>query len=243
MNAKPPMSLQELFQRQGFIHVAEDSILDGIQQRSGFQFLHSFKQSWNDLPLDNHLRDEGKYRFRRYAVFNVQVNNAEDNEVRQLPIEAHYQSREYNNENGGYQRYFSELSLAVAESPILKELIEWNIELISTGKQKKWRVQCHQFRICATPLEAGKPSPEGIHQDGADYVFIMLLDRENVSGASNTIHNKSGGVIYEATLKQSGEAILIDDKRHWHGVSKVLQDDKNLESHRDVLVLTFHKEA
>ncbi|MEE9351203.1 MAG: 2OG-Fe dioxygenase family protein, partial [Thiotrichaceae bacterium] len=93
------------------------------------------------------------------------------------------------------------------------------------------------------PLEAGKPSPEGIHQDGADYVFIMLLDRENVSGASNTIHNKSGGVIYEATLKQSGEAILIDDKRHWHGVSKVLQDDKNLESHRDVLVLTFHKEA
>ncbi len=234
MNSKSPTSLHDIFQQQGFIHTTDTQAIDGIKKRGDFD---SFTQSWNNLPLDDYLKDGGKYRFRRYAVFNYSHDT-----LNLLPIEPHYQARKYNDLHGGFYRHYKEFLPEVAESAILHYLIKQNINLLSTDKQQDWRVQAHQFRIRATETEAGKPSPEGIHQDGAEAVFIMLVDRKNILGASNTIHNEAQDVLYETTMKLAGESILVNDKRHWHGVSKAYPDNNHAESHRDVLVLTFHKE-
>ena len=218
--------------QQGYIHVG-DELQSWLDTHDDFSH---FKQSWDNLPADNYLNDSGHYRNRRYAVFQYIAG-----ELIKSPLEPHYQTLKYNNLHGGLYRHFNEIEPSEIKSPILKSLIEWNLDLISTTEQKNWRIQCHQFRISATEKEAGKPSPEGIHQDGADYVFIMLLDRHNVLGANNTIHDKSGRVLYETTLTQPGESILLNDKRHWHGVSNIYPKDTTIQNaYRDVLVLTFH---
>jgi hypothetical protein len=41
----------------------------------------------------------------------------------------------------------------------------------------------HQFRIEARPGEQGKPTPEGMHRDGVDYVLVLLVDRRNIRAA------------------------------------------------------------
>ena len=218
--------------QQGFLHVDSGSILGKYCNSSEFQ---QFQRSWNDLPEDNHLLDNGHYRFRRYAVFT-----SIDGVLSKLPKEPHYQPRKYNHLHGGINRYFEELTPASIESPVFKQVINWNLGIISTKKYSNWRIQCHQFRICANQFERGKPAPEGIHQDGSNYVFIMLLGRNNVQGAENTIHNKQGEILYRTTLQTPGEALLVDDKRHWHGVSEIVPEDKNQQGIRDVLVFTFH---
>ena len=233
MNSKSPTSLQDIFQQQGFIHITDTQAIDEIKKRGDFD---KFTHSWNNLPPDNYLKDGGKYRFRRYAVFNYSHNK-----LTLLPIEPHYQARKYNGLHGGFYRYYEGFLAEIAEGAILHYLIRQNINLLSTDKQQGWRVQAHQFRIRATETEAGKPSPEGIHQDGAEAVFIMLVDRKNILGARNTIHNEEQDVLYETTMKRAGESILVNDRLHWHGVSKAYPDDNQAESHRDVLVLTFHK--
>lgn len=232
MLAKTSTSLKQTLEQEGYIHVAAADLLAEIQQCADFK---NFKDSWNDLSLDNHLIDSGKYRYRRYSVFNSIAGKLE-----LLPSEPHFQTREYNPMHGGSYRYYQDIAAEVLRSDTLKSLIGWNIRLISTEEQKNWRIQCHQFRICATEFEAGKPTPEGVHQDGADYVFIMLLDRQNVLGSRNTIHGESGDIVYQTTLEETGEAILLNDKRFWHGVSEMTPKDKNQKAYRDVLVLTFH---
>ncbi len=225
-------STNDTFLQQGFIHV-EDVVPSWICGQKDFL---SFKKSWNTLPADNYLNGKGKYRYRRYAVFHSIACK-----LSKLPLEPHYQRLNYNHLHGGLYRHFCELKPAEIDSPILRNLIEWNLQLISSTEQKNWRIQCHQFRICATRNEAGKPSPEGIHQDGADYVFIMLLDRHNVTGASNTIHDESGRILFTTTLREAGESLLVNDKRYWHGVSDIYPKDKAIkDAYRDVLVMSFH---
>lgn len=225
--------LREQFQKQGYIHLTDANIKTWLDHHSSFS---SFKSSWNDLPSDNHLSDSGSYRYRRYAVLNSIAGK-----LSKLPLEAHYQTRSYNPINGGYYRHFSEVEASILDSPILKNLIDWNLQLISTKEPIDWRIQCHQFRICASELEAGKPSPEGIHQDGSDYVFIMLIDRHNIIGASNSIHDQQGNTLYKTVMTHTGEMILLDDKRHWHGVSEIHPKEKNKQAYRDVFVMTFHQ--
>lgn len=228
----PPGNASNAFLQQGYIHV--EDLQSWICGQKDFSL---FKNSWNDLPADNYLDDKGKYRYRRYAVFQSIAGT-----LHKLPLEPHYQTLKYNHLHGGLHRHFSEIKPSEIKSSILNRLIEWNLQLISTTEHNNWKIQCHQFRICATENEAGKPSPEGIHQDGADYVFIMLVDRHNVMGASSSIHDKSGHVIYETTMTKPGESILVNDRRYWHGVSNIYPKDKAIkDAYRDVLVMTFHR--
>lgn len=233
MNSALHTSLRDNFLEQGFLHVTQNDELTQIRSSVDFE---AFVKSWDSLPLDTYLIDKGKYRYRRYSVFN-----SNDGSLTKLPYEPHYQTREYNRVHGGFSRFYDELRPTEVNNPVLQQLIDWNLQLIAEPEQKDWRVQCHQFRICATQEEMGKPAPEGVHQDGADYVFIMLIDRHNVVGAYNTINNESGEALYEKTLIQQGEAILINDHRYWHGVSDMQPGDVDEKSYRDTLVLTFHR--
>ncbi len=231
MSVQQTIATKGYLQQQGYLHLGAGSLW---QQLSPKAALATFKASWNALPMDRYLQDSGTYRYRRYSVF--QQNNGK---IIQLPTEPHYQSIHYNHVHGGIYRHYSDI-LPEVIYPVLEQIMAWNIALITPGTSRNWRIQCHQFRIVASKAEVGKPSPEGIHQDGADYVSILLLERKNVRGGCNTIYNEAGDLLYRTTLRQTGELILINDKKVWHGVSPVEAEDKTREAYRDVLVMTFH---
>lgn len=195
-----------------------------------------FHKSWEDLPADNFLNDGGHYRFRRYSVFNWIMND----ELVLLPHEPHYQSTYRNNMNGGIYRDFEPIKKSTIENPVLKSFIQLIAPQFSFKDEKSWRVQAHQFRIVANAEEAGNPSPEGIHRDGADFILIMVLKRENITGGVNHIYDDSKRLIFGSVLTEPGDALLIDDQAVWHGVSEIYPIDPAKPAYRDVLVLTFH---
>lgn len=201
--------------------------------------IEAFQQSWNDLPVDNFLSDGGHYRFRRYSVFNW----TEDNEIALLPHEPHYQSTYRNNMNGGINRDFEPFKQSTVDAPILKNIINFVGNEINFNHEKQWRIQAHQFRIVANADEAGHPTPEGIHRDGADYILIMLLKRNNIRGGVNHIYDDKKRLVFGGILENTGDAVLIDDRKVWHGVSEVYPVDESEPAYRDVLVLTFHHQV
>ncbi len=194
--------------------------------------LEALKTDWDDLPPDNFLRDGGRYRRRRHSCFVI-----EQTDVRQVPHRAHYQPLEYNALHGGMLRLFEPVAPGTVAQPIWPELLLAIARACSDVKgERPWYVEAHQFRI-DTLNGIGRPTPEGAHRDGVDFVAILLVARENVSGGESRIFEAVGPHGQRFTLLEPWTLILLDDQRVIHESTPIQPTAPG--GHRDTLVLTY----
>lgn len=198
--------------------------------------LEALQADWNDLPLDNFLRDGGHYRRRRHSCFTVEQEN-----VTQVPHRAHYQPLKYNALHGGMLRMFEPILSRTIEHPAWAKLLRAIGGVCSAVKgARTWYVEAHQFRI-DTSNGIGRPTPEGAHRDGVDFVAILLVARKNVSGGESRIFEAEGPHGQRFTLSEPWTLILLDDQRVIHESTPIQPTAPG--GHRDTLVLTFRSEG
>ena len=89
--------------------------------------------------------------------------------------------------------------------------------------------------------EHGKPTPEGLHRDGVDYVLVLLVNRRNIASGTTTVHDLDKRTLGSFTLTDPLDAALVDDARCYHGVTPVEPENPAQPAYRDVLVVTFRK--
>jgi hypothetical protein len=202
----------------------------------------AFAESWNALGVDTYMADGGRYRRRRHAVFSLSEAGA----VRK-PHQPHYQSRDYNALNGGIARWFEPVTDEIAAHPAMQAILA-TCNTLFTGltpqavRPAAWHVETHQFRIEAQPGQVGKPTPEGMHRDGVDWVLVLLVRRQNVTSGETSIADLTRAPLGSFTLTEPLDAALTDDNRVYHGVTPVTPIDPALPAYRDVLVVTFRHE-
>ena len=107
----------------------------------------------------------------------------------------------------------------------------------------RWHVEAHQFRIEARQGEQGKPTPEGMHRDGVDYVLVLLVNRRNIQSGTTTVHDLDKRTLGSFTLTDPLDSALVDDARCYHGVTPVEPENPAQPAYRDVLVVTFRKSS
>ncbi|MCQ8239982.1 2OG-Fe dioxygenase family protein [Rhizosaccharibacter radicis] len=207
----------------------------------GFRDWDGFARSWNDLGMDRYMADGGRYRRRRHAVFAVSADG-----VDRKPHQPHYQSRDYNPLNGGIERWFSPMEDHVAAHPAMQAILRCCFALFDgltppPLRPAAWHVETHQFRVEARAHEAGKPTPEGMHRDGVDWVLVLLVARENIERGDTAIQNPQGRMLGSFTLESPLDAALVDDARVAHGVTAVQPLRPGQPAFRDVLVVTFRR--
>lgn len=200
-----------------------------------------FAASWEHLGLDRYMADGGRYRRRRHAVFAVGPGS-----IVRKAHQPHYQSRDYNELNGGIERWFTPIEDQVATHPALLSILTACHTLFDGltppgARPERWHVETHQFRIEARPGEAGQPTPEGLHRDGVDWVLVLLVARENIASGVTSIHDLQRRLLGSFTLQQPLDAAFVDDGRVYHGVTPVRPLDPTRPAHRDVLVVTFRR--
>jgi hypothetical protein len=196
-----------------------------------------FAASWNDLGPDTYMADGGRYRKRRHAVFAATAS-----EIVRQPAQPHYQSRDYNALNGGIERWFEPVADEVGSGATLTTVLTFCRGLFGqVGPAHAWHVEMHQFRIEARSGQEGRPTPEGMHRDGVDYVLVLLVNRTNIVSGVTSVHDLTGHELGEFTLTQPFDAALVDDARVMHGVTPVEPLDPSLPGYRDVLVVTFRR--
>jgi hypothetical protein len=197
-----------------------------------------FADSWDELVVDHHMADQGRYRKRRHAVYSVSAQGAVTREAAQ----PHVQALEYNPLNGGVERWFEPIREDVGKGPTMRCILDWCAQLFgSLLPGVDWHVEVHQFRIEAQGLLAGKPTPEGMHRDGVDYVLVMLLQRRNIDSGTTMIGDDAQGFFSSFTLTEPFDAALVDDHKVFHGVTPVQAHDLDKPGWRDVLVVTFRQ--
>jgi hypothetical protein len=194
--------------------------------------LLALRPSWDDLPPDAYLRDGGRYRRRRHACFVVDGDT-----VTLAPHRPHWQPLEYNALHGGLERWFEPMAADVLAQPV------WNRLLAALGAHcsaqqgaRPWFVEAHQFRI-DTQGGIGRPTPEGAHRDGVDFVAVMLVDRSGVKGGETRVFDADGPQGVRFTMSEAWTTLLLDDRRVIHETTPIqpLADG----GHRDTLVVTL----
>lgn len=206
---------------------------------AGLAQWEKFAASWDDLGPDTYMADGGRYRKRRYAVFAISPDA-----IVRAPHQPHYQSRDYNQLNGGVQRWFAPITPAVAEGDALQAVLRVCRGVFGAlTDAAAWHAEVHQFRIEARAGEPGRPTPEGMHRDGVDWVLVLLVARRNVVSGETRIADLAGNSLGSFTLTTPMDAAWVDDSRVRHGVTPIEPLDPALPSYRDVLVVTFRKQA
>lgn len=197
--------------------------------------------SWDDLRRDEHLKDGGTYRLRRHSCF---IQDLDQDALTQTPHRAHWQPTEFNALHGGYDRMFQPIDQKVADDPAFKSL------MVTLGKcfaqihpTQQWFIEAHQFRI-NTSGGIGRPTPEGAHRDGVDFVVVMMLGRHHVKGGETRVFMADGPTGVRFVMDEPFCAILLDDAKVIHETTPIQPESATYsDCYRDTLVLTFRADA
>ena len=227
--------------RNGFALVRALEMGDVLEQ-AGLGDWDSFARTWDDLGVDAYMADGGRYRRRRFACFRATPEG-----VFRKPHQPHYQSRDYNPLNGGLERWFEPVTDPAAAHPALRAILRTCHTLFErltpqAVRPPSWHVEIHQFRIEARAGAEGRPTPEGMHRDGVDWVLVLLVSRVNIVSGETTIGDLARRPLGSFTLTEPLDAAFTDDNRVFHGVTPVTPLDPAKPGHRDVLVVTFRRE-
>ena len=73
-----------------------------------------------------------------------------------------------------------------------------------------WYVEAHQFRI-DTADGIGRPTPEGAHRDGVDFVAVILISRTGIKGGETRVFDADGPAGKRFTMLEPWTLLLLDD--------------------------------
>ena len=233
--------IRTAIERAGYAFVEASDMRTALARFGTLADWPAFAESWNDLDVDTYMADGGRYRRRRFGVYD---RRAPGRDRARRRTSRTTRALDYNNLNGGIERWFKPVS----------------------RRDRQRRVDAHHPRILprpvrpprtrhgevahrgppvphrgARPARHGKPTPEGMHRDGVDYVLVLLINRRNIASGTTTVHDLDKRALGSFTLTDPLDAALVDDARCYHGVTPVEPENPAQPAYRDVLVVTFKK--
>ena len=231
---KPPLtSAKELAQglrTDGFVVASAETVAELAHVL--VDDLQALSQYWEGLPRDPYLKDGGRYRFRRHASYEIKKETLD-----LVPHRAHWQSVDYNALHGGIERWFEPIQDPLMNNPAWQSLLLGLGQILSGLKPvNTWFIEAHQFRIDTTD-GIGRPTPEGAHRDGVDFVAVFLLDRVGIKGGETRIFDAQGSAGLRFTLTQPWSLLLMNDERMIHESTPI--QPVGDYGYRDTLVLTY----
>jgi hypothetical protein len=167
------------------------------------------------------------------------VQTLASNTLQATPHRAHWQPTDYNALHGGFERWFEPVEPAVSQAAL------WTGLLLALGRlfaqvkpAPQWFIEAHQFRI-DTASGVGRPTPEGAHRDGVDFVVVMLVGRQGVKGGETRVFDAHGPSGVRFVMTEPLTALLLDDTRVIHETTPIQPSGEPSGGFRDTLVLTY----
>jgi len=141
------------------------------------------------------------------------------------------------------KRTFDELSEDKVDGDLLK-ILDYLATNLREGDPaiKALNVVVHHTQVVCYPGCNATNSPEGIHQDGMDYIVsALVVERSNIQGGTSIVYgNDRKTKIFEAELK-AGQGILQPDRRSelWHAVTPISCRDDSCTGSRSTIGFDF----
>lgn len=191
--------------------------------------------SYNNLDVD--MKNEKGFitRMRRYGNYQIDI----DRDVYSI----YYTGKDTFEQNVPDQRKekrkFTLLEPEIVDNPFFLHLMAQTCALSLLNSQQRiysFDVSLHQVRQITYPDIESHNAPEGIHQDGVDYIVsAFVLKRYNIKGGESIIYDENKNQIDQIILK-NGEGIFQNDKKLWHYVTPI-QSKRDYVGYRDIIGL------
>ena len=180
------------------------------------------------LPVDPYI--QGTFRERRYG-------RVEKEGSRFFPLDngVFFQAAAINKFLGDVPRTYAELDPAFVAHPAFGQMLTRFARHVRLADGKA--IGIHQMRITTAQGESVPPAPEGVHQDGFDFIGVFFCGSEGVSGGALQLYH---GLKEQPFFQQEllpGEYLVLDDRRFYHNAAPVLPLTPT-RGHWDVIVLT-----
>ena len=223
--------------------------------QTGFEtYRHWYKKmkKKDKAKIDNIL----PWRRRSVATFSISkeknTKKTKETEVRivRKKVKAYVQDVS-DDDFRSWPRIFKESPAHHIENGPFVTLLKQVFTLVQSirPETKKIDVTAHFMSVKASPQKPGDNSPEGAHEDGADYIIsALVINRINLKGGESQIieHIEEKGkkeIIFHHTLAP-GEFVFQADSRDemthgtdlWHHVTPFYPADKSIpEGWRDII--------
>lgn len=93
----------------------------------------------------------------------------------------------------------------------------------------------HHTLVFCSENNMATNSPEGVHQDGMDYIVsALVVERKNIIGGKSLIFGEDKKTVLLDVVLEPGQSILQPDKNSplWHTVTPITPIEKNKEAYR-----------
>ena len=126
-------------------------------------------------------------------------------------------------------RVFEQTSYLVSQNSYFRVLVRALADTVGEIRPgvTKLAMTLHQVSLGADRLSEGDGSPEGIHQDGADFIVsALVINRVGVLGGESVVYGPDKKTEYLRHALQPGEGLFQADRNTplWHDVTPVLED-------------------
>ena len=130
-----------------------------------------------------------------------------------------------------FPRVFQETSRVVSAHPEFKRFLSAIAHIVKEIRPSATEIEItlHQMDIYTDVLGEATNSPEGTHQDGADYIVsALVIERAGVLGGESVVYFRDKDRQIECLRRtlQPGEGLFQADKNTplWHDVTAVGED-------------------
>ena len=132
-------------------------------------------------------------------------------------------------------RYYPPLQEEFLQRKDVQEFVKNWASLWDIGPQEPILMQINGIRgqQALDPLQG-----QGIHQDGSQFLSILVLNRNNVVGGSNALYKDKAGehTITEVTL-EPGEILHVRDNEVFHNVSEIHPINNDTPFERFIIII------
>lgn len=188
-----------------------------------------FKPFFVNLPVDPNIKTF--HRFRRLSKFKITGDG-----IIKVPNGYFVQGCDYNPLLGEVKRQFESLDDDLVRLDTFQSLLCMFRDFCTLRPGAD--IGVHQIRTTCSAKSIGEVVPEGIHQDGVDFVCIYVVDRSNIEGAETYIYtNKQGDSSIFNKILDPGDLVMLNDRKFYHYTSAV-QPASIGNGSRDVFILT-----
>jgi hypothetical protein len=211
----------------------------------------TFAGHWNDLVLDPYVgtAEADRFRYRRYgrlalhhegALHHERAHGGAPIRLTPLPNRRFQQAAEHVQRYGGQARQLHYVTDAFLTDPVLHRLIALDYRLLPE-QPESYEVGLHAIRVRVTPAVDARPTPEGRHRDGHDFIAMHLIGKRGCRGGETLVYEQRDArpeVIDRMTLSEPFDTLLVDDTAVDHEVTSL--EPVSAEGARDVLLVAFY---
>lgn len=182
-------------------------------------------------------------RYRRYAQLRVEPGSTE---FEYGLFEKYRQTRKYNADTGGIVREYPLISPELQENLLLRQLLRSDIEFLRAYPRidddpAELMVGLHLFRYLAYPDDPAYSSPNWLHKDDENVVFVHLVGLSgNVIGGDNVIAPNAKKFETVLRLTEVFDTLVVNHDK-LHAVTPIGTSGHNpvAPARRDILLVTF----